>query len=251
MVSLDKINSLSELKQNFGSKLPNHVGLILDGNRRWIKKKGLINTLKGHEEGYKTLRKILFPFFEAGIKYLSLYALSSENILKRSEKELQYLFNLLLKGVKDVLDEPLIHEKKVHVKVIGRIEELPQNIQIAIKEVNCATEQYHGSFINICINYDGQLEIIDAVKKIIDSKISSDLISKKVLKSNLYTKDFPEADYIIRTGMEDGLRISGFLLWDASYSEFRFRSELWPDYNQQMLLDDLKEFIIRKRRKGK
>ncbi|MBA7573850.1 Decaprenyl diphosphate synthase [subsurface metagenome] len=102
----------------------------------------------------------------------------------------------------------------------------------------------------MCIIYDGQEEIVYAVKKIIRKGIPPDKISKETIKQNLYTHNIPEADYIIRTGMEDGARISGFLLWDSSYAEFRFRKELWPDYNEEMLLEDLKEYVRRNRRKG-
>ncbi len=250
MVDLEEITSLVELKEHFGTKLPRHIGLILDGNRRWIKRQGIVDTLKGHKEGYKTLRNILFPFFEAGVTYLSLYALSTENVRNRSKKEITYLFKLLLTGIEDVLKEPLIHEKRVRVKVIGRLQELPEDIQKAIDHMNKETSHYDGCFINICINYDGQDEIVDAVKSIISKGIPVDTITKKLFKENLYTHLFPEADYIIRTGMDDGARISGFLLWDASYAEYRFRNELWPEYNEQMLLEDLKEYVKRNRRKG-
>jgi undecaprenyl diphosphate synthase len=99
--------------------------------------------------------------------------------------------------------------------------------------------------------YDGQAEIVDSVKSIINNNISVDQIDQKLIKQNLYTKDFPELDYLIRTGMDDGMRLSGFLLWDASYAEFKFRNELWPEYNNEMLYADLKEYINRNRRKGK
>lgn len=247
---LDKIDDLVKLHELFEQYLPNHVGLILDGNRRWIRRQGFKDTLKGHLEGYKTLKKILDALFDAKIKYLSIYALSSENVRKRSEKEVTYLFNLLLKSVEDVLKEPRIHDNQVRVRIIGRIEELPEKIQKGIQKVNEVTKKYQNYFINVCINYDGQEEIVDAVKSIINSGINSADITKKTIKKHLYTKDFPELDYLIRTGMEDGARISGFLLWDASYAEFRFRKELWPEYNEHMLLEDLKEYIKRNRRKG-
>ena len=101
----------------------------------------------------------------------------------------------------------------------------------------------------MCINYDGQLELVDAVKSILKSQLDPSVITKSTIKNNLYSKNFPEADYIIRTGMEDGARISGFLLWDASYAELCFRNELWPEYDQQMMLEDMKTYIRRNRRK--
>ncbi|MHA1888583.1 MAG: polyprenyl diphosphate synthase [Promethearchaeota archaeon] len=229
---LDKIDSLSKLHESYSELLPNHVGLILDGNRRWIRRQGIKDTLKGHQEGYRTLRKILDALFDVKIRYLSIYALSSENVRKRSKKEVSYLFNLLLQSVEEVIQDTRIHENQVQVKIIGRIKELPENIQKEIQKVNDITEKYHNYFINVCINYDGQEEIIDAVKNIITLGLTPENITKETIKQNLYTKEFPELDYLIRTGMEDGARISGFLLWDASYSEFRFRKELWPDYNE-------------------
>ncbi|WP_457558123.1 polyprenyl diphosphate synthase [Candidatus Harpocratesius sp.] len=250
MEELDKIDSLSKIHLYYKDQLPRHVGIILDGNRRWIKRQGIKNTLKGHMEGYKTLKKILYAFFDAKIKYLSIYALSSENVRKRNPKEISYLFNLLLKSVNEVILEPTIHDNKVRVKIIGRINELPKDIQDGIEKVNQITKKYHDFFINVCINYDGQEEIVDAVKEIIANGYSQEEISKDTIKKCLYTKEFPELDYLIRTGMEDGARISGFLLWDASYAEFCFRKELWPDYNDTMLLEDLKEYIRRNRRKG-
>ncbi len=250
MDELANIGTIKELKNRYNARLPKHVGIVLDGNRRWVKRQGIKNTLKGHKAGYNTLREILNIFFEIGIQYLSIFALSTENVKKRSEREISYLFNLLIQGVQDISEEPLVHEKKVRIKVIGRISELPFEIQQSIEKVNEATKQYSNLFINICINYDGQEELLDAVKDIVRQGYKVEDISKDTIKKSLYTKDFPELDYLIRTGMEDGARISGFLLWDASYAEFRFRTDLWPDYNEMMLLEDLKEYVRRNRRKG-
>ena len=247
---LADIGTIEDLKFQYKDQLPKHIGIILDGNRRWIKRQGIKDTLKGHKAGYNTLRKILNTFFEIGIQYLSIFALSTENVKKRSKKEISYLFNLLIQGVRDISEEPLVHEKKVRIKIIGRINELPIEIQQAIEKVNESTKEYSNLFINICINYDGQEELVDAVKDIIQQGYKLDDISKEIVKKSLYTRDFPELDYLIRTGMEDGARISGFLLWDASYAEYRFRSDLWPDYNETMLLEDLKEYVRRNRRKG-
>lgn len=250
MIPLENITSIDQLKEEYGDKLPVHLGIILDGNRRWIKRKGIRDTLKGHKAGYKTLKKIIYSSYDVGIKYLSIYALSTDNVAKRSKKEINYLFELLLRGIEDVFEEPLTFEKKVKIQVSGRIEDLPEEFQRKVKDIQESTKNHDKYFFNICILYDGQEEIVDAVKKIIRKGIQPDKISKEIIKQNLYTHNIPEADYIIRTGMEDGARISGFLLWDSSYAEFRFRKELWPDYNEEMLLEDLKEYIKRNRRKG-
>ncbi|MCK5344834.1 MAG: di-trans,poly-cis-decaprenylcistransferase [Candidatus Heimdallarchaeota archaeon] len=239
-----------ELHRLYGDRLPIHVGLIPDGNRRWIKRQGIKDSLKGHLAGYEVVKEILMPCYDAGIKYLTLYALSTENVRKRSKFELSYLYKLLQRGVEEILNDPLIIEKQVCVQVFGRVHELPADVQAAVKKVTLATRNHTGCFLNLCVNYDGQEEIVDAVKSLLADAPSAQSVSKALVKTYLYSKGFPEIDYIIRTGMEDGARFSGFMLWDVSYSEFRFRKELWPDYTKTHLMEDLTEYIRRNRRKG-
>jgi len=241
---------LEELKDTPANKLPKHIGLILDGNRRWAKK-NLLEANVGHLIGYENLKDRLFDFFDAGIHYLSIYALSLENARKRSVDELRYIFKIILKAVDTVISESTVKEEKVKFNVIGRIHLLPEDVQEKIKELIEFTKDHNQNFINLCIMYDGQEEIVDAMKKITEDKIKSEDITRELIKSYLYTKSFPEVDYIIRTGMEDGARISGFLLWDASYAEFKFRTDLWPDYNKEMIIEDIKDYLKRNRRKGK
>lgn len=241
---------MEELKDIPKSKLPKHIGLILDGNRRWAVK-NLLNVNVGHLIGYENLKKRLFDFFEAGIHYLSIYALSLENVRKRSEEEIIYIFRIILDAVDTVIKESTVKEEKVKFNVIGRIHLLPQKVQEKINELIEFTKDHDQNFINLCIMYDGQDEIVDAVKNIVKDGIKVDEIDRELIKSYLYTRYFPEADYIIRTGMEDGARISGFLLWDSSYAEFKFRKDLWPDYNREMIIEDLLDYIERNRRKGK
>ncbi len=241
---------MEELKNIPANKLPKHIGLILDGNRRWAKK-SLLEANVGHLIGYENLKDRLFDFFDAGIHYLSIYALSLENARKRSVDELRYIFKIILKAVDTVVSESTVKEEKVKFSVIGRVHLLPEDVQEKIKELIEFTKNHNQNFINLCIMYDGQEEIVDAVKKITEDKIKSEDITRDLIKSYLYTKNFPELDYIIRTGMEDGARISGFLLWDASYAEFKFRTDLWPDYNKEMIIEDIKDYLERNRRKGK
>ena len=244
------VNNLEELKKEAKDKLPRHIGLILDGNRRWAKKRNL-NLNLGHLAGYETLRKILFNFLDLGIKYLSVFALSNENVKKRSRQELQYIYGLIINVIDVISNDPVIKEEKVKINVIGRLSLLPPDVREKINELIKTTKDHDQKFLNICIMYDGQEEIVDAVKKILDDKINPKDINIELIKKYLYTKDFPELDYIIRTGMEDGARISGFLLWDASYAEFRFRDDYWPDYNEEMLVEDIREYLRRARRRGK
>ncbi|MGV9171641.1 MAG: polyprenyl diphosphate synthase [Promethearchaeia archaeon] len=241
--------NLEELAKN-KENLPKHIGLILDGNRRWARERGLDINM-GHFEGYKTITNILKSFFKAGIRYLSIYALSLENYRKRSKNELEYIYKMIKMAVKRVKEEPIIKEEKIKFDVIGRWYLLPKDVQEKIKEVKEYTKDHHNAFINLCLMYDGQAEIVDAVKHIVQEGVDPQTIDKKVIKKYLYTKKFPELDYIIRTGMEDGSRISGFLLWDASYAEFKFRNEYWPEYNEQMLIEDLNDYLERHRRRGK
>ncbi len=193
----------------------------------------------------------MFDFFEAGIHYLSIYALSLENLKKRSEEEIKYIFGIILDAVDDVVKEATVKEEKVNFNVIGRVHLLPKDVRIKINELIEFTKENDKNFINLCIMYDGQEEIVDAVKEIIKNGVKIEDINRDSIKSHLYTRDFPEVDYIIRTGMEDGARISGFLLWDASYAEFKFRTELWPDYNKEMVNEDIQDYANRNRRKGK
>ena len=205
----------------------------------------------GHYRGYEVVKKILISCFNAGIKYLSLYALSLENTLKRTQEELDYIYKIIKIAVETVKNEPIVADEKVRFNVIGRLELLPQDVRDKINELIDYTKEHDKAHVNVLINYDGQAEIVDAVKKIINDKVDSDKIDRKLIKEYLYTKDFPELDLLIRTGMDDGMRLSGFLLWDASYAEFKFRNDLWPEYNNEKLFEDLSDYIKRNRRKGK
>lgn len=241
---------MTDLKGLDKNKLPLHIGLILDGNRRWARKNNLDVNL-GHLVGYRTLRERLFDFFELGIRYLTIYALSLENVRKRSKEEVEYIYKIMEKAVETVLKEPIITQEKVRIKILGRLELLPEKVREKINKLVEFTKDNDKAFLNILIMYDGRAEIVDAIKEIINKGYSADEINEDLIKSHLYTKDFPEVDYIIRTGMEDGARISGFLLWDASYAEFKFRNEYWPEYSKEMMIEDLKDYITRNRRKGK
>ncbi|MFX0187033.1 MAG: polyprenyl diphosphate synthase [Candidatus Hodarchaeota archaeon] len=241
---------LTELQKLPNDKIPKHIGLIPDGNRRWARINNVHRNV-GHYRGYEVVKKILLACFEAGIKYLTLYALSLENALKRPKDELKYIYKIIKLAVETVRNEPIVTEEKVKFNVLGRLELLPQDVRDKIDELIEYTKDFDGAFVNVLIMYDGQAEICDAVKNIIKDNINPNNIDRKIIKDYLYTNKFPEVDLIIRTGMEDGARISGFLLWDASYAEFKFRNEFWPEYNEELLLEDLKDYISRNRRKGK
>lgn len=243
-------STLEELRKKGKGNLPKHIGLIIDGNRRWAKKRNLdINF--GHLVGYENLKKRLFDFFDAGIHYLSLYLLSLENVKYRKPEEINYIYKIMIKAVDTVIEESIVKKDKVHFSVIGRVSMLPEETRQKLEELIDVTKHHDKNFINLCIMYDGQEEIVDAVKQIINKKIPPEKVNTELIKNHLYTKNSPPVDYLIRTGMNDGARISGFLLWDLSYAEFKFRNELWPDYSKQMVIDDLEEFMERNRRMGK
>jgi len=241
--------SLEELKKIAKNRLPRHIGLIIDGNRRWAKERNL-DVNFGHMVGYENLKKRLFDFFDAGIQYLSLYILSLENVKKRTPEELEYLYKIMIRAVDTVVNESIVRKEKINFNVIGRIGMLPSETKKKIFELIEFTKKHDQNFINLCIMYDGHEEIVDAIRGIINDSIDPKEIDTKLIKKYLWSKKFPPVDYIIRTGMTDGARLSGFLLWDSSYAEFKFRTEWWPDYNKEMVLEDLIDFTQRKRRMG-
>lgn len=248
--TIDKEERLREIGKIYKEKLPLHIGFTPDGNRRWSYNKG-VSTNVGHYRGYEVVRSILLACFHVGIKYLSLYALSLENAKKRSPEELKYIYKIIKLAVETVKKEPIVTEERIKFNVIGRLELLPKDVRDKMNEIVEYTKDFDGAYVNVLVMYDGQTEIVDAMKKILTNKVNPEDINRKLIKNYLYTKDFPELDYLIRTGMSDGARISGFLLWDASYAEFKFRNEFWPEYNEDLLIEDLFDFINRNRRKGK
>ena len=241
---------LEKLKQNAGQQFPKHVGLIIDGNRRWARKKGL-SANAGHYAGYETLKKLMFGYADLGIKYLTIYTLSMENIRKRDPDEIEYIYEMIMRIVDDIQEDKDENKELIKFNVFGKLEVLPSEVSEKIESLIEETKEHNEYFINLAIAYDGQEEIVDAVKKMMKNGVDPDKVSLDTIKNYLYTKGYPELDYIVRTGMKDGARISGFMLWDSSYAEFKFRDEFWPDYNEKMLFKDLKEYLTRNRRKGK
>ncbi|TXT65198.1 MAG: Tritrans,polycis-undecaprenyl-diphosphate synthase (geranylgeranyl-diphosphate specific) [Promethearchaeota archaeon] len=247
---MESTELLKKLKDDVGDKLPKHVGIIPDGNRRWARSQGL-DIKMGHLNGYKTLKDILYSFFHAGIKYLTVYALSLENARKRSKEELKYIYKIIIKAIETIMSEEIVVKEQVKFRILGRLHLLPEKVRKKVEELHEFTKDFNENFVNILIMYDGQAEIVDAVKTMIKNNVNPDEINRNTLKNYLYTNSFPEVDFIVRTGMEDGARISGFCLWDASYAEFKFRNEYWPQYSAELLVSDLEEFIERNRRRGK
>lgn len=233
--------------------MPNHIALILDGNRRWAKR-NLILVKDGHYKGADAVENLLDWCEEFDIKIITLYALSAEN-LNRKDVELEYLFNLIKTRLEKLYNDQRIHKNKMRVKAIGRVELLPESIMEVLKRLEDVTKNYDKHFLNIAIAYGGQDELVDAVKKIgskiIDGKLSVEEINKEEIESNLYTSHLPQPspDMILRTSGEK--RLSGFLLWQSAYSELIFMDVFWPEFRKIDLMRAIRTFQKRSRRMGK
>ena len=204
--------------------MPKHVAIIMDGNRRFSKLQGNIDVVKGHEIGVDTLEKVLDWSIELGIEIITAYAFSTENF-NRSEHEVEGLMKLFVKNFKRLVTHEKIHKNEVRVKVVGRTELLPESVREAIKEAEEASAHYNKRLFNIAIGYDGRLEIIDSFKKIIQ-----DVQAGK-----------------ITSGEE---RLSGFLLWQSSYSELYFCETLWPELRKVDFIRAIRSYQARDRRFG-
>ena len=233
------------------NKMPKHVAIIMDGNRRFAKLQGNIDVLKGHELGVDTLENVLDWSIELGIEIITVYAFSTENF-KRPQKEVEGLMRLFVINFKRLVDHEKIHKNEVRVKVVGRTELLPDDVKEAIDEAEEATKNYNKRFLNLAIGYDGRLEIIDSFKKIIkdvqEGKITVDDVDEDLVSKNLYTEGIDDPNLIIRTSGEE--RLSGFLLWQSSYSELYFCETLWPELRKVDFLRAIRSYQARERRFG-
>ena len=229
------------------SILPTHVGIIMDGNGRWAKQRGKRRS-EGHLEGSKILKRISKHIFDKGIRVLSVFAFSTENF-KRSKEEVDYLMNLVVKYFKKEANE--FKKNNIKVLISGRKDRLSDDVLNAIEYIESYTSDNDGGILNICFNYGGQEEIIDAAKKIaIEYKKGSldlDSLNKETFNSFMYNKLEP-IDFLIRTSGEE--RISNFMLYQIAYSELYFTDVLFPDFNEDELDKALEEYKKRNRRFG-
>jgi len=224
--------------------VPIHVGIIMDGNGRWAEKKGLPRIV-GHKEGLKAVRETVKAAKNFGVKYLTLYSFSTEN-WKRPKKEVDFLFKLMEERLRK--EGEGLHKNNVKVNFIGEREQLPFVLQKTMNEVEKLTKNNKGLNLIFAINYGGRQEIITAIKKIFKTKLSLKNLTEKVFEDFLYTKNIPDPDLIIRTAGEK--RLSNFLIWQSSYSEFYFTPTLWPDFSKKDFLKALLEYQNRKRKFG-
>ena len=224
--------------------IPNHVGFIIDGNRRWAKAHGL-PTYEGHLAGYNALKDVLLETLSRGVKYASAYVFSTEN-WKRSEEEVGHLMGLLLKILES--DTPIFVKNNVRLRVVGSREGLSGAILKAIDRAEATTANLDGGELLICLNYGGQLEIADAVKKIVQSGVGPELITPELISQYIYAPEVPPCDLIVRTSGEQ--RLSNFMLWRSAYSELMFIDKNWPDMTRDDVSAILEEYAKRNRRHG-
>lgn len=224
--------------------IPKHVGYIVDGNRRWAKSHG-IPTYEGHLAGYNTLKDIAVATLDEGVEYMSAYIFSTEN-WKRSADEVKKLMALTLKIVKS--DLPEFHRRNIRLRIAGSREGVDQKILKAIDVAEAETAGNTGGTLLLCFNYGGQLEIIDAVKKIVEAGVKADDITEGLIAQNLYASDVPPVDVVVRTSGEE--RLSNFMLWRSAYSEFIFLKKNWPDMTKEDVASIMKEYARRQRRFG-
>jgi len=234
-------------------EVPKHIAIILDGNRRWASKKSIERVI-GHIEGANTAEELLEWCHEIGIKTITLYLLSTEN-LNRSPDELKELFELFTERLNRLLSDERITRFKVRVKAIGRLELVTPRMREILEKIEEQTAGYSDHFLNIAIAYGGRAEIVDSVKSIAklvkDGKLSPDEIDQKTIEHSLYTSYLPnpDPDLVIRTSGEE--RLSGFLLWQSAYSELVFMDEYWPDFRKIDLMRAVRTYQRRSRRFGR
>lgn len=228
--------------------IPRHIAVIMDGNGRWAKKRGLPR-VAGHKKGILTVREIVEACAFVGVEYLTLYTFSTEN-WNRPQEEVSYLMRLVVKSLKDETDE--LHKNGIRLTTIGDISHLPQVVQNELNEAFEKTKDNKRMVLNLALSYSGRSEIVSAVKQIVAAsktkgfEISS--INEETISNFLFTRDMPDPDLMIRSGGE--FRISNFLLWQLAYAELFVIDVLWPDFKCKHLIESIKDFQRRERRFG-
>ena len=222
-----------------------HIAIIMDGNRRWAKEH-FLPSMMGHKKGVDALKKITRACDDFGIKYLTLYAFSTEN-WNRKQEEVDFLMNLLATTLKTELKE--LNENNVKMNFIGDLKALNQNLQNILKESKEITKNNTGVVLTVAINYGSRDEITQAIKNIIKDGKKEEEITQELISNYLYTKNMPDPDFLIRTSGEK--RISNYLLWQIAYSEIFVTDTYWPEFDKEHLAKAIVEFGLRQRRYGK
>ncbi len=224
--------------------LPNHIAIVPDGNGRWAEQRGLPR-LDGHRVGAENMYHMVEYLNEYPIKYVTLYGFSTEN-WSRPEEEVKGLFQILEEFINKCASD--IHERGIKLRHLGRLNELPQGLQLAINRAVELTKNNTRMTLNVAFNYGGRAEIVDAVRKLLAEGVAPQNINEELFDSYLYTAGLPNVDLLIRTG--DETRLSNFLLWQTAYSEYYFTKVLWPDFNKKDVDKALLSYSRRQRRFG-
>ncbi len=232
-------------------RIPNHIAIIMDGNRRLAERLGL-RPWEGHRLGAEKVEDVLNWCLDLGIKNVTAYAFSTENF-NRPKEEVEKLFDLFEEYFNKVAKDEKTHKNRMRVKAIGRIERFPERVRDAIKRAEDVTKDYDNFHLNLAVAYGGRQEVVDAVRKIADKvregRLDLDSIDERTVSKHLYTNGLPDPDLIIRTSGEE--RISGFLLWQSAYSELYFCESFWPGFRKIDFLRAIRTFQQRKRRFGR
>jgi len=233
--------------------IPKHVALIPDGNRRWAKKRGF-RTWIGHQAGVKALEETLQRVLDLKIPYFTFWGGSFDNLTTRPKIEVNFLIKLYTEQFKRIVKDKRTHQNKVKINVLGHWKEvLPQEAQKVIKRAIEITKNYNQHFLTFLLLYDGQDEMIDCISHILKkAKNKAQKVTKEIIKENLWTKDLPPVDLVIRTGCENDPHMSsGFMMWDTAYSQYYFSKTLFPDFSPEELEEIIKDYSQRERRMGK
>lgn len=242
-----QLNSLQQQAEKLGvdlANLPTHVAVIMDGNGRWAKTRGL-QRLLGHRAGYKTLRGILLAASELGIQYLTVYAFSAEN-WRRPQDEIDGLMALIERAARDELR--LMHQNGVRVNVAGRIDQVPAGLRNALADGIETTQNNKGITFTLAINYGGRAEIVDATRRIIEAGLSPEEVTEESFEQFLYNPTHPHPDVMIRTAGE--VRWSNFLIWQSAYAELVVVEKPWPEFDETELLKAIATYQKRTRKFG-
>jgi len=226
------------------TKIPAHIAIIMDGNGRWAEKRHLPHIV-GHRAGTENLRQIIKACVEFGVKYLTIYAFSTEN-WKRPPDEVNGLMQILAESIEKELDE--LHKQGTQLRHIGRLEQLNPSLRQKVQSAIQLTKNNQRLILNIAWNYGGRDEIVYAIENIIKERLKPDQVNEQIINQHLFTAGLPDPDLVIRTSGE--MRTSNFLLWQTAYSEWYFTSVLWPDFNKDELFKAIMEYGKRERRFG-
>lgn len=238
--------TIEKLKKR--GEVPAHIAIIMDGNGRWAKSRGLPR-VSGHQRGIETVREVVEVCANLGVNHLTLYTFSKEN-WKRPKDEVSTLMRLIVKSLQNETDE--LHKNNIRLRAIGNVQSLPHIVQNELNQAMEKTRSNNKMALNLALSYSGRWDLVESIKKIAElyknGDVSKEAIDEDLISENLVTSDIPDPDLLIRSGGE--LRVSNFLLWQIAYSEIFVTKVLWPDFNRETLFEAIRDFQNRERRFG-